>query len=165
MAAQFWSWVGFREHRLGCPQWIKLKLVLMKDYTNVSLKLVGRVGVADIKKSNSEVTCWQCGEMVPRGITASFSCRQVRKKWPSRKGSLFPTLCTGIMFLALAHGSQTISCCWLSSLCTSLSYAHPCLDCIYRRSSKLPLWTLAHWTNEILKSLKSSKTKQNNNLQ
>lgn len=29
----------------------------MKDYNNISLKLVGRVGAIDTKKSSSEVKC------------------------------------------------------------------------------------------------------------
>lgn len=52
----------------------------MKDYDNVSLKLVGRVGAADSTKSSSEADRWQRGETVPRGIAASLSYKQVKKK-------------------------------------------------------------------------------------
>ena len=37
----------------------------MKDYNNVSLKLVGRMGAADSEKSSSEADCWQHTEMGP----------------------------------------------------------------------------------------------------
>lgn len=39
----------------------------MKDYNNVLLKLGGRVGAADSKKSSSEADCRQRGETVPLG--------------------------------------------------------------------------------------------------
>lgn len=64
----------------------------MKDYDNVSLKLVGRVGAADSTKSSSEADRWQRGETVPPWDCCLLKLQASEKEMIYGKGFSFPAL-------------------------------------------------------------------------